>query len=283
MQLVTFVVDGRPQVGVLEGERVVSAGFDGAMVDFIAAGMPVQPGGRVYPLSQVRLTAPIRRPGKLLALAGNFQDHIVEGGGQRVDKTRITPRVFMKPATTIVGPGEPIRLPRVSDTVDYELEMAIVIGKTAKHAPVAQALGHVAGYVILNDISSRSLNIGAHRDARPMDDFFDWLNGKWQDSFAPMGPFILTADQVADPDDLWMKLWVNGDLRQDSNTRHMIFNTAELVAFASDLMTLEPGDVIATGTPSGVGATTSTYLKAGDVVRCEVQGLGVLENPVVGE
>ena len=98
-----------------------------------------------------------------------------------------------------------------------------------------------------------------------------------------MGPYILTADQVADPDDLWMKLWVNGQLRQNSNTRHMIFNTAELVSFASDLMTLEPGDVIATGTPSGVGATTSTYLKAGDVVRCEIQGLGTLENPVVGE
>ena len=283
MQLVTFSVDGRPQVGMLEGERLVSAGFDGSMVEFIAAGMPVQPGGRVYPLSQARLAAPIPRPGKLLALAGNFQDHIVEGGGQRVDKTSITPRVFMKPSTTIIGAGDPIRLPRVSDTVDYELEMAIVIGKLARHVPVAQALDYVAGYVIVNDISSRSLNIGTHREARPMDDFFDWLNGKWQDSFAPMGPYILTADQVADPDDLWMKLWVNGQLRQNSNTRHMIFNTAELVSFASDLMTLEPGDVIATGTPSGVGATTSTYLKAGDVVRCEIQGLGTLENPVVGE
>ncbi|MCW5880005.1 MAG: fumarylacetoacetate hydrolase family protein [Anaerolineae bacterium] len=283
MQLATFIVDGRSQVGMLEGERLVSVGFDGSMVEFIAAGLPVQRGGRVYSLSQARLAAPIPRPGKLLALAGNFQDHIVEGGGQRVDKTSITPRVFMKPSTTIVGPGDPIRLPRVSDTVDYELEMAIVIGKLARHVAVHQALDYVAGYVIVNDISSRSLNIGTHREARPMDDFFDWLNGKWQDSFAPMGPYILTADQVADPDDLWMKLWVNGELRQNSNTRHMIFNTAELVSFASDLMTLEPGDVIATGTPSGVGATTSTYLKAGDVVRCEVQGLGVLENPVVGE
>lgn len=281
MQLVTFVNDGRPQVGVLEGEQVVGAGFDGSMVDFIAAGMPVQAGGRVYPLGQVRLAAPIPRPGKLLALAGNFQDHIVEGGGQRVDKTKITPRVFMKPSTTIVGPGDPIRLPCVSETVDYELEMAIVIGKTARHAPVGLALDHIAGYVIVNDVSSRSLTIGAYREARPMDDFFDWLNGKWQDGFAPMGPYILTADEVADPDALWMKLWVNGELRQDSSTRYMIFNTAELVSFASDLMTLEPGDVIATGTPSGVGATTSTYLKAGDIVRCEIQGLGVLENPVV--
>ncbi|MCW5853793.1 MAG: fumarylacetoacetate hydrolase family protein [Anaerolineae bacterium] len=282
MKLVTFHVDGLTQVGVLNGDQVTAVGFSGDMNQFIAAGMPVEAGGPSYNLSQVRLLAPIPRPGKFLALAGNYQAHIEEGGGKRVDKTKITPRVFMKPSSCVVGPGEAVQLPRVSDAVDYELELGIVIGRQAKHVSVDQALDYVAGYTIINDISSRSLNIGAHRTPRPMDDFFDWLNGKWQDSFGPMGPYILTADEVADPDDLDLKLSVNGVLRQNSNTGYMIFNTREMVAFCSDLMTLEPGDVIATGTPSGVGDTTGTYLKAGDVMRGEVEGLGVLESPVVG-
>lgn len=282
MKLVTFHVDGLTQVGVLNGDQVTAVGFSGDMNQFIAAGMPVEAGGPSYNLSQVRLLAPIPRPGKFLALAGNYQAHIEEGGGKRVDKTKITPRVFMKPSSCVVGPGEAVQLPRVSDAVDYELELGIVIGRQAKHVSVENALDYVAGYTIINDISSRSLNIGAHRTPRPMDDFFDWLNGKWQDSFGPMGPYILTADEVADPDDLDLKLSVNGVLRQNSNTGYMIFNTREMVAFCSDLMTLEPGDVIATGTPSGVGDTTGTYLKAGDVMRGEVEGLGVLESPVVG-
>ena len=282
MKLVTFHVDGLTQVGVLNGDQVTAVGFSGDMNQFIAAGMPVEAGGPSYSLSQVRLLAPNPRPGKFLALAGNYQAHIEEGGGKRVDKSKITPRVFMKPSSCVVGPGEAVQLPRVSDAVDYELELGIVIGRQAKHVSVENALDYVAGYTIINDISSRSLNIGAHRTPRPMDDFFDWLNGKWQDTFGPMGPYILTSDEVADPDDLDLKLWVNGELRQNSNTSYMIFNTREMVSFCSDLMTLEPGDVIATGTPSGVGDTTGTYLKAGDVMRGEVEGLGVLESPVVG-
>ncbi len=282
MKLVTFHVDGLTQVGVLEGDQVRAAGFSGDMNQFIAAGMPVEAGGASYSLGQVRLLAPNPRPGKFLALAGNYQAHIEEGGGQRVDKTKITPRVFMKPSSCVVGPGEAVILPRVSDAVDYELELGIVIGRQAKHVGVDNALDYVAGYTIINDISSRSLNIGAHRTPRPMDDFFDWLNGKWQDAFGPMGPYILTSDEVSDPDNLWLKLWVNGELRQNSNTGYMIFNTREMVAFCSDLMTLEPGDVIATGTPAGVGDSTGTYLKAGDVMRGEIEGLGVLESPVVG-
>ncbi len=280
MKLVTYQANGQARVGVLEGDQVRDAGFDGDMVAFLAAGRPVAADGATRPLSSARLLAPIPRPGKFLALAGNYQDHIVEGGGQRVDKTKITPRVFMKPSSCVVGPGVSIPLPRVSEMVDWELELGIVIGQTAKHIPVERALEAVAGYVIINDISSRSLNIGAHRTPRDMDGFFDWLNGKWQDAFGPMGPYLLTADEVVDPDHLWLKLWVNGELRQNSNTEHMIFNTREIVAFASDLMTLEPGDVIATGTPSGVGDATGTYLKAGDVLRGEIEGLGVLENTV---
>jgi 2-keto-4-pentenoate hydratase/2-oxohepta-3-ene-1,7-dioic acid hydratase in catechol pathway len=282
VKLVTYTAGGQSRVGILEGDRVIDAGFDGDMVQFLAAGRPVRRGGQSHALAQVHLEAPVPRPGKFLALAGNYQDHIVEGGGQPVDKTKITPRVFMKPSSCVVGPGASIQLPKVSDTVDWEIELGIVIGKKVKHISVEQALDAVAGYTIINDISSRSLNIGAHRTPRDMDGFFDWLNGKWQDGWGPMGPYLLTADEVADPDNLSIKLWVNGELRQNSNTKHMIFNTREMIAFASDLMTLEPGDVIATGTPSGVGDATKTYLKDGDVMRGEVEGLGVLETPVVG-
>jgi len=283
MKLVTYAVNGQERVGILEQDRVVDAGFDGDMVDFIAAGRPVRRGGQSYDASEVQLLAPVPRPGKFLALAGNYQDHIVEGGGTPVDKTKITPRVFMKPSSSVVGPGVAVPLPKVSDEVDWEIELGIVIGKKVKHISVEDALDAVAGYTIINDISSRTLNIGAHRTTRPMDDFFDWLNGKWQDAFGPMGPYLLTADEVPDPDNLTIKLWVNDELRQNSNTKHMIFNTREMIAFASDLMTLEPGDVIATGTPSGVGSATGTYLKAGDVMRGEVEGLGVLETPVTGK
>lgn len=282
MKLVTFQVGGYTRVGVLNGDRVTSAGFDGDMSQFLAAGQPMKAGNRSYLLSSVKLLAPIPRPGKFLALAGNYQSHIEEGGGKRVDKTKITPRVFIKPSSCVIGPGDAVPLPRVSDTVDWELELGIVIGRVAKHVSVASALDYVAGYTIINDISSRTLNIGAHRNPRDGDGWFDWINGKWQDGYGPMGPYILTSDEVADPDNLWMKLWVNGEIKQNANTSGMIFNTRELVSFASDLMTLEPGDVIATGTPSGVGATTETYLKAGDVMRCEIEGLGVLENKVTG-
>ena len=213
-------------------------------------------------------------------LIRKYQEHIKEGGGKAVDKTRITPRVFIKPITTLCGDGDPILLPEVSHWVDYELELAIIIGKTGSGIAVADALNHVAGYAVYNDISSRKLTIAEGRDKRDGDGWFDWLNGKWQDNSGPMGPYLVTADEVPNGDNLWMKLWVNNELKQNSDTSKMIFNVAETIAFASRLMTLQPGDIIATGTPSGVGATTNTYLKSGDVVRCEIEGLGVLDNTV---
>lgn len=240
----------------------------------------VEQGLLYFPENIVKMHAPITNPAKILCLAGNYQEHIKEGGGSAVDKTKITPRVFMKPITTLCGDGAPILLPDISHWVDYELELAIIIGKTGHDIAVADAMSYVAGYAVYNDISSRKLTIAEGRDKRDGDGWFDWLNGKWQDNSGPMGPYLVTVDEVPNGDKLWMKLWVNNELRQNSNTDKMIFNIAETVAFSSRLMTLQPGDIIATGTPSGVGATTNTYLKSGDVVRCEIEGLGVLDNTV---
>jgi 2-keto-4-pentenoate hydratase/2-oxohepta-3-ene-1,7-dioic acid hydratase in catechol pathway len=303
MKLVTYLASaGSARLGVVTGQMVhdlagLAQGFGlqlpSAMLEFLRLGdnglalarevmaranaSGAWPG---TPLSDVRLLAPIPRPPKLLALAGNYQEHIKEAGQAAVIKSRITPRLFMKPATSVAGPGQPILLPNVSSTIDWELEMLIVIGTGGKDIPAAEALAHVAGYSIFNDISSRTLHIAQGRDLRDGDGWFDWLLGKWQDSSGPMGPYLVTRDEVAAPNNLRLRLWVNDQLKQDANTGQMIFGVAETIAFASQYMTLEAGDVIATGTPSGVGATTGNYLKAGDVVRGEIEGLGVLINPV---
>lgn len=234
------------------------------------------------PITEAVVLAPVTDPPKILALAGNYQAHIQEAGHKAVDKNAITPRVFMKPITTLVGTKAPILLPPISRHVDYELELAIVIGAQGSRIPVANALDHVAGYAVYNDVSSRKLVISEGRSVRDGDGFYDWLMGKWQDNSGPMGPYLVTRDEVPDGDNLDMKLWVNGELRQNSNTSKMIFNIPEIVAFCSTLVTLQVGDIIATGTPSGVGDASGTYLKAGDVVRCEIEMLGVLENTVQG-
>jgi 2-keto-4-pentenoate hydratase/2-oxohepta-3-ene-1,7-dioic acid hydratase in catechol pathway len=231
-------------------------------------------------IEQARIWAPVPRPGKVLAVAGNYNSHITEGGGKAVNKSGVTPRFFIKPSTAVIGPGQSILLPRLSQTVDYEAELGVVIGSAGRYIPVEDALDYVAGYTVFNDVSGRSLTIAATREPRPMDDFFDWLNGKWFDTFAAMGPYLVTADQVADPQDLAIRLWVNGELRQEANTGQMIFNVAELIAFISQFVTLEPGDVIATGTVAGVGATTGHYLAAGDVITCAIDGMGELTNTV---
>jgi 2-keto-4-pentenoate hydratase/2-oxohepta-3-ene-1,7-dioic acid hydratase in catechol pathway len=234
------------------------------------------------PLSSVQLRAPLRRPPKLLALAGNYQEHVRESRVADVQKKNAVPLLFLKPSTAIVGPDEPIYAPEISDAVDYELELAVVIGKHCKHVDTADALGVVAGYMIANDISARVIDWGVERgEVTPRMAFFDWLNGKWPDSFAPMGPYIVTADDVPDPQSLAMRLTVNGAVRQEASTGDMIFTVAETIAFCSRFMTLEPGDVILTGTPSGVGATTQTYLQPGDRMEAWIDGLGTLNTPVV--
>jgi len=303
MKLVTYLApSGGARLGVVAGEIVhdlagLADGFGmslpSTMLEFLvlgdsglelarevtnrAAASGSWPG---LPLAEVRLLAPVPRPPKLLALAGNYQEHIKESGHAAVTKAKVTPRLFMKPATSVTGPGQPILLPKVSATIDWELELLVVIGTGGKDIAAEDALAHVAGYSILNDISSRTLHIAQGRDVRDGDGWFDWLLGKWQDSSGPMGPYLVTRDEVPQPNNLRLQLWVNDQLKQNANTGQMIFDVAETIAFASQFMRLEAGDVIATGTPSGVGATSGTYLKSGDIVRGEIERLGVLTNPV---
>jgi len=236
----------------------------------------------VIPLDSVTLCAPIPRPGKVLALAGNYAEHIKEAGMKLglSDSPRLTtvPRPFLMPGTAVIGPGEQIPWPAYSQTVDYELELAVVIGQKAKAVTPEQAPGVIAGYTIVNDVSARTVTFVKNRAKRPWDEFYDWLNGKWADGFCPMGPYLLTADEIDDVQNLNMRLSVNSEVRQNANTSQMIHPVAEIVSFLSHLMTLEPGDVIATGTPSGVGMATGNFLKAGDRIDATIENLGTLTN-----
>jgi 2-keto-4-pentenoate hydratase/2-oxohepta-3-ene-1,7-dioic acid hydratase in catechol pathway len=237
--------------------------------------------GDGVPLSSVELLAPMARPPKMMAAAGNYQAHIIEGGAKPVDKTIIVPKLFIKPSSSVLAPGKAISLPTTSNTTDWELELGVIIGKRGKNIPVEDALSYVAGYTVINDVSARTSEWGLpSRDPSEWDLFFDWLNGKWPDGFAPTGPWVVTADEIPDPQALQMTLKVNGTEHQNASTGDMIFTVAELIAFSSRFMTLEPGDTYATGTPSGVGDATGTYLHDGDVMEAWVEGIGTLVTPV---
>ncbi len=240
----------------------------------------------LIPHDSVRLLAPIPRPGKIIALAGNYSKHIKEASVSRgfklglSDSPRETtvPRPFIMPSTAVANPGDEIPWPLYSETIDYELELAVVIGKKAKCIEGSAAADFIAGYTIVNDVSARSVTFTAGRKERPWDEFYDWLNGKWADGFCPMGPYILTADEIKDVQNLDMKLSVNGEIRQDANTSQMIYSVIDIVSFVSHIMTLEPGDIIATGTPSGVAMATGNFLKAGDKIEASIEKLGTLTN-----
>ena len=240
--------------------------------------------GLLVPLRAIRLQAPIPCPRKLFALAGNYTSHLQEKGRRARARREQTPRVFMKPpSTTVNRPGGDILITRYSHWVDWEVELGIVIGRRAKDIKAKEAPRHIAGYTIVNDVSERDFCVQKRTKTEDFDKFFDWLNGKWPDGFAPMGPCITTADEIGDPMNLAIRLSVNGETMQDANTSGMIYNCAEVVAFISRWVTLEPGDVIATGTPAGIGKVRGLKLKPGDVVRCEIEKIGVLENRVVAE
>ncbi|GIF65619.1 2-hydroxyhepta-2,4-diene-1,7-dioate isomerase [Asanoa ishikariensis] len=280
MRLVTYRRAGEVRHGRLtDDDRVVEFG-DGDLEGYLD-GRTGETGRLEVAVADVELLAPLLRPGKLLAAAANYQDHVTESGAEPLDKTRLSPRLFLKPSTSIVGPDATIPLPAVSSEVDWEAELAVVIGRRVRDIAEADALDAVAGYMTSNDVSARSVDYGFPRDT---DDkmvwFFDWLAGKWLDGFAPLGPWLVTADEVPDPQALSVHLDVNGVTKQTGSTKDMIFSVAELVAHASRLMTLEPGDVILTGTPSGVGAATGEFLKAGDVMTVVVGPLGQLRNTV---
>lgn len=237
---------------------------------------------RLTPPDSVKLLAPLPRPGKVIALAGNYSEHIKEAGlalGLSDSPRQTTvPRPFIMPGTVVIGSGEQIPWPAYSDQIDYEIELAVVIGKEAKCVSSQKALDYVAGYTIANDVSARSVTFKKNRAKRPWDEFYDWLNGKWSDGFLPMGPYLLTANKIGDVQNLKMELKVNGKVRQKASTSQMIYPVADIVSFLSHIMTLEPGDVIATGTPAGVAMATGDFLQPGDKIECMIEKLGTLTN-----
>ncbi|CND74139.1 Hypothetical fumarylacetoacetate hydrolase family [Mycobacterium tuberculosis] len=282
MKLATYrLPDGDVRHGeIVGGGRVTDLG-PGDLSALVGALGAVPSGETAHALDEVTLLAPLLRPGKVLAVAANYQEHVTETGGDALDKSRISPRLFIKPGTSVSGPGQDIALPSVSPSIDWEAELVAVIGRGGKDIPVEDALGHVGAYTIGNDVSARKMDYGHDRDTGDSAvAFFDWLNGKWLDGFAALGPYLVTADEVPDPQKLEVTLEVNGRVRQHGDTGQMIFSVAELVAFASRLMTLEPGDVLYTGTPSGVGMASGEFLSAGDEMTVRVTGLGSLVNRV---
>ncbi len=225
----------------------------------------------VHRLSDIALEPVIPDPRKLICIGLNYRDHAAETRQTVPD----VPTVFAKYHNTLIGAGRPIVVPRVTDHVDYEAELAFVIGRRGRHVPEHEALGHVAGYTCFNDVTARDVQKRTSQ----------WTLGKSFDTFGPLGPALVTADEVPDPHALAIRLTVDGKILQESRTSEMVFSVARLVSYLSEVMTLEPGDVVATGTPAGVGFVRDPprYLRPGETVRVEIEGVGVLENPVVAE
>ncbi len=229
---------------------------------------------------EVTLLAPLPCPGKLMCLAGNYASHIEEGGGSYIGKEKMIPRFFIKPCSSVTATEQPIRIPPSTAFADWELELAVVIGKRGRDLTPEQAEEHIMGYTIFNDISARELTFRNDLPEQEGDWFFDWLVGKWLDTFGPMGPWITTRDDIPHPDRLRMQLWHNDQLQQDANSGQMIFSPAEALSFVSQFITLEPGDILSTGTPAGVGHVKKVRLEPGDRIKGEIEGLGILENTV---
>lgn len=233
-------------------------------------------------VKNIKLCAPLDRPGKLICLAGNYRAHIVESGYATPQQSDvITQQLFLKPATSIIGDGDSIVIGKNNVSVGWETELAIVIGKRGRNIEASAADDYIFGYTILNDVSERRLNSQIeNRRKREMDGFLDWLAGKWFDTFAPCGPWIVTKDEIDDPHNLEIKLTVNGQLRQQGNTCDMIFSIPEQISYISSIMTFEPGDIISTGTPAGAGLGGDTSLRDGDELVCEIEKIGRLRNKV---
>lgn len=271
MKLVTYSTDGGgPKIGYVEDGRVVPLGGS-SMIEYIEHGRGAerQPGGESLALDEVRLHAPVPDPQKVIAIGLNYEDHAAETGAEIPKK----PIVFAKYPNTIIGPGETIVVPPITRQPDYEAELAVVIGRRAKNVRTEEALEYVFGYMNSNDVSARDLQFSEGGQ---------WSRSKSLDTFAPIGPYLVTRDEVPDPQSLAIRCLLNGEVVQESNTSKMIFSVAELIAFLSEGMTLVPGDIIMTGTPPGVGMAREPqlWLKDGDEVTIEIEGLGSLTNPV---
>ncbi len=236
-----------------------------------AADVANSPKAVSVPAGQAKLLPPIPDPPKIVCIGLNYRDHAAEGGAP-IPKE---PVLFSKYATALIGPEQPIVLPSVSNEVDYEAELVIVVGKGGRHLKADSAVGHVAGYMVGHDVSARDWQL--KKDQK------QWMVGKTFDTFAPTGPCLVTADEIPDPHSLGIRLRLNGQTMQDSNTKQMIFPVGEILAYLSKVFTLQTGDLIFTGTPPGVGMARKppVFLKAGDVVEVEIDKLGLLRNPVV--
>jgi 2-keto-4-pentenoate hydratase/2-oxohepta-3-ene-1,7-dioic acid hydratase in catechol pathway len=300
MRFVTYrTVETEPRLGLLHDGLIIDVEYFGAaigqdlpatMLDFIDLGpialrflqdavtnaSPADFVGTSLPEANVSLLAPIPRPRKnIFGIGLNYTEHVAESA-RSLDTSKDLPQqpvIFSKPPTAVVAWNDPIRHnAKVTQQLDWETELAVVIGRTARHVTEADALDHVFGYTVINDVSARDCRRAGQ-----------WIVSKGQDSFAPLGPCIVTADEIGDPQDLALKTRVNGVEKQNGNTRFMLFNVAQLIADISSVMTLETGDIIATGTPAGVGAgrDPQEFLWPGDVVECEIEKIGMLRNPIV--
>jgi len=282
MRLATFTHQGTTRIGVVVDDAIVDLAaaapeLPREMCAFLAAGPAALAAARAavggrgprLPLAAARLEAPIRRPSKFLAIGLNYADHVKETGAHAPD----FPVFFNKQSTCVVGPSDPIHRPRISTLLDYEGELGFVIGRRCRHVPKERAAEVIAGYLVVDDVTVRDWQFKAPT----------MTLGKSFDTHGPTGPWIVTADEVGDPHALELRTWVNGELRQHSNTRELIFDCFDQVATLSTAFTLEPGDIISTGTPSGVGVVQQKWLVPGDVVRVEIERVGVIENPVIEE
>ncbi len=275
MKLITYSVEGaEPKVGFVEEDKVRTLTRNNiTMLDLIEQVTDQQAmSEESVPLEEVNLHAPVANPTKIIAIGLNYSDHAAETGAEIPEK----PIVFAKYPNTIIGPGVPIRIPSITEQADYEAELAVVIGRKARAVEAEDAMDYVFGYMNSNDVSSRDLQFSEGGQ---------WTRSKSLDTFAPIGPYLVTKDEIEDPQDLSIRCVLNGEVMQEGTTSKMIFGVAELVAFLSTGMTLEPGDIIMTGTPPGVGFARDpkVFLKDGDEVSIEIEGLGTLTNPVEQE
>lgn len=277
MRLVTYSAGGRTRAGMIGNGNVIDLGYSD-VVSFLADGerareRAMQLSGSsdpatALPLHSVKIHAPIPRPPKFLLIGLNYRDHAIESGM----KIPHVPTVFAKYSNAVIGPGEAIELPAVSRQVDYEAELAFVIGKRGRNIPAERWRDYVFGYTIVNDVSALDVQMATSQ----------WTMGKTFDTFGPMGPELVSADEIADPHNLRISCEVNGRVLQDSSTSQLIFRIPDLVAYISQVLTFEPGDVVSTGTPPGVGFARKppVFLQSGDEVVVKVEGLGELRNPV---
>lgn len=287
MKLVTFQCRGHRSIGKVEGRQVIDLpasdrALPSTMLELLQGGPALMQRARdvrledavTWPLADVRLDAPVPNPSKFLAIGMNYRRHVAEAiaAGIQVPDSQVW---FNKQVSCVTGPFDPVHMPKVSDKLDYEAELAVVIGRRCRHVRAEEAASVVAGYTVCNDVSVRDWQMRSPT----------MMLGKSFNTHGPFGPWLVTADEVKNPHDLQMRMLVNGECRQEVNTGEMIYDIWQQIACLSTVMTLEPGDVLATGTPSGVGGAQKPprFLKLGDVMRVEIDGIGHIENIVVAE